>query len=41
MNFLPGVPLVHASPSIAFAEGVSGYVPDPLNNESFAPVTVN
>jgi peptide/nickel transport system substrate-binding protein len=41
MDFLPGVPLVHASPAIAFAEGVSGYVPDPLNNESFAPVTVN
>ena len=33
MDFLPGVPYVHNEPAIAFAEGVSGYVPGPLNNE--------
>jgi peptide/nickel transport system substrate-binding protein len=41
MEFVPGVPYVHAGPAVAFREGVSGYVPDPLNNESFAPVTVS
>ncbi|WP_298324139.1 ABC transporter substrate-binding protein [Haloactinopolyspora sp.] len=40
MEFLPGVPYVHTEPAVAFAEGVSGYVPGPLNNESFASVTV-
>jgi peptide/nickel transport system substrate-binding protein len=40
MDFLPGVPYVHNEPAVAFAEGIDGYVPGPLNNESFAPVTV-
>ncbi len=40
MDFLPGVPYVHTQPAVAFAEGVSGYVPGPLNNESFAIVSV-
>ncbi len=40
MDFVPGVPYVHTQPAIAFAEGVSGYVPGPLNNESFAIVSV-
>ncbi len=39
-DFVPGVPYVHNQPAVAFAEGVSGYVPGPLNNESFATVTV-
>ncbi|HEX2362836.1 MAG TPA: hypothetical protein VHI11_12250, partial [Jiangellaceae bacterium] len=40
MDFLPGVPYVHNEPAVAFVAGVEGYVPGPLNNESFAPVTV-
>jgi peptide/nickel transport system substrate-binding protein len=40
MDFVPGVPYVHNQPAIAFAEGISGYVPGPLNNESFAQVTL-
>ena len=40
MDFLPGVPYVHNEPAVAFAEGVSGYEPGPLNNELFAPVTL-
>jgi peptide/nickel transport system substrate-binding protein len=40
MEFLPGVPYVHNQPAVAFAEGITGYVPGPLNNESFAPVTL-
>lgn len=40
MDFLPGVPYVHNEPAIAFREGVTGFVPDPLSNESFATVTV-
>jgi peptide/nickel transport system substrate-binding protein len=39
-DFVPGVPYVHNQPAVAFAEGISGYVPGPLNNESFAAVTV-
>ena len=34
MDFLPGVPYVHNEPAVAFAEGVSGYEPGPLNNET-------
>jgi peptide/nickel transport system substrate-binding protein len=40
MEEIPGVPYVHNEPAVAFAEGVEGYVPGPLNNESFANVTV-
>jgi len=40
MDFVPGVPYVHNQPAAAFREGISGYVPGPLNNESFAAVTV-
>jgi peptide/nickel transport system substrate-binding protein len=41
MEFVPGVPYVHTSPRIAFAPGVEGYVPSPVNNEDFAKVTVS
>ncbi|PSK93824.1 peptide/nickel transport system substrate-binding protein [Haloactinopolyspora alba] len=40
MEFVPGVPYVHTEPAVALREGVSGYVPDPLNNESFATVSI-
>jgi peptide/nickel transport system substrate-binding protein len=40
MDFLPGVPYVHTEPAVAFVAGVEGYVPGPLNNESFAAVTL-
>ncbi|HEX5994231.1 MAG TPA: ABC transporter substrate-binding protein [Jiangellales bacterium] len=40
MEELPGVPYVHNEPAIAFAEGIEGYVPGPLNNEVFDTVTV-
>lgn len=40
MEEVPGVPYVHNEPAVAFAEGIDGYVPGPLNNESFANVTV-
>ncbi len=39
-EFVPGVPYVHNEPAVAFVEGISGYVPGPLNNESFATVTL-
>jgi peptide/nickel transport system substrate-binding protein len=41
MDFVPGIPYVHSEPAIAFREGVDGFVPDPLSNESFATVTVD
>ncbi len=34
MDFVPGIPYVHSEPAIAFREGVEGFVPDPLSNES-------
>ena len=40
MEFLPGVPYVHTSPSLAFAEGVSGYVPSPVSIEDFSQVSL-
>lgn len=39
-DLLPVIPYVHSEPAIAFREGVTGFVPDPLQNESFATVTV-
>ncbi len=41
MDFVPGIPYVHSEPAIAFREGVDGFVPDPLSNESFSTVTVD
>ncbi len=39
MAFLPGLPYVHTEPALAFQAGVTGFVPSPTNDESFAPVT--
>jgi peptide/nickel transport system substrate-binding protein len=41
MEYVPGVPYVHTSPRIVFAENVEGYVPSPVSIEEFADVTVN
>ena len=41
MEFVPGVPYVHNEPAVAFAEGISGFTPGPLANESFKAVTVS
>ena len=40
MEFLPGVPIAHPSPSLAFAPGVEGYQPSPVNDEVWNMVTV-
>jgi peptide/nickel transport system substrate-binding protein len=40
MEFLPGLPYVHTSPRIAFAEGVTGYEPSPVSIEEFAKVSL-
>jgi peptide/nickel transport system substrate-binding protein len=40
MKFLPGVPYAHTSPALAFKKGVSGYVPSPVDIQSFATVSV-
>ena len=40
MDFLPGVPYVHTKPSLAFAKGVSGYVPSPVSIEPFSIVSL-
>ncbi len=40
MEFVPGVPYVHTKPSLAFAEGISGYVPSPVSIEDFSKVSL-
>ncbi len=40
MEFLPGVPYVHTKPALAFAKGVSGYVPSPVSIEDFSKVSL-
>ena len=40
MDFLPGVPYVNTQPALAFAPGVTGYVPSPVSIESFANVSL-
>jgi peptide/nickel transport system substrate-binding protein len=40
MEFLPGIPLAHPAPSLAFAPGVDGYEPSPVNDEVWNHVTV-
>lgn len=40
MEYLPGVPYVHTQPALAFAKGVTGYVPGPVALESFATVSL-
>ncbi|CAA9373508.1 MAG: Dipeptide-binding ABC transporter, periplasmic substrate-binding component [uncultured Nocardioidaceae bacterium] len=41
MEFLPGVPLAHPVPSLAFAPGVEGYEPSPVQDEVFNTVTIS
>ena len=40
MEFLPGVPYVHTKPALAFAKGVTGYVPSPVSLEEFSKVSL-
>jgi peptide/nickel transport system substrate-binding protein len=40
MEFLPGVPLAHPAPSLAFGPDVSGYQPSPVNDEVWNQVSV-
>ena len=39
-DFVPGVPLTHAPPSLAFGKGVAGYVPSPIQDEVWNLVTI-
>jgi len=40
-EFLPGIPLAHPVPSLAFAPGVEGYSPSPVQDEVWNEVTVS
>jgi peptide/nickel transport system substrate-binding protein len=40
MTILPGVPYAHSKPALAFTKNVSGYVPSPVDLQSFATVSV-
>jgi peptide/nickel transport system substrate-binding protein len=40
MDFLPGVPLAHPVPSLAFAPGVKGFQPSPVQDEVYNTVTL-
>lgn len=40
MEDLPVVPLVHGVPSLAFAKGVEGYLPSPVQDEPWNNVVV-
>jgi peptide/nickel transport system substrate-binding protein len=39
-SYVPGVPLAHPAPSLAFAKGVQGYVASPVQDEVWNNVTV-
>lgn len=41
MEFLPGVPIAHPAPSLAFAPEVEGYQPSPVNDEVWNLITIN
>ncbi|MCW2813648.1 MAG: transporter substrate-binding protein [Nocardioides sp.] len=41
MEFLPGLPLAHPVPSLAFAPGVEGYTASPVQDEVWNQVTVS
>jgi peptide/nickel transport system substrate-binding protein len=41
MQILPGVPYAHNKPAVAFIKGVDGYVPSPVDLQSFATVSLN
>ncbi len=40
MDYLPGVPIAHPVPSLAFGENVQGYVPSPVQDEPWTTVVV-
>jgi peptide/nickel transport system substrate-binding protein len=40
-DFVPGVPLTHAPPSLAFGAGVQGYVPSPVQDEVWNRITIS
>ena len=40
MDFLPGLPYVHAKSALAFKSTVDGYVPSPVEVEHFSTVTI-
>ena len=39
-EFIPGVPLAHPVPSLAFAPGVEGYPESPVNDEVFTDIVL-
>jgi peptide/nickel transport system substrate-binding protein len=41
MEFLPGVPLAHPVPSLAFAPNVQGFQPSPVQDEVYNTVTLD
>ncbi|HZG97123.1 MAG TPA: ABC transporter substrate-binding protein [Nocardioidaceae bacterium] len=40
MDYLPGVPIAHPVPSLAFAESVQGFIPSPVQDEPWNQVVV-
>jgi peptide/nickel transport system substrate-binding protein len=40
-EYAPGVPIAHPAPSLAFASGVQGFVPSPIQDEVWNNVTVS
>jgi peptide/nickel transport system substrate-binding protein len=40
MEILPGVPYAHNKPALAFIKGIEGYVPSPVDLQSFATVSL-
>jgi peptide/nickel transport system substrate-binding protein len=40
-EFAPGVPIAHPAPSLAFASGVQGFVPSPIQDEVWNNITVS
>jgi peptide/nickel transport system substrate-binding protein len=40
MDLLPGVPYAHNKPALAFIKGIDGYVPSPVDLQSFATVSL-
>jgi peptide/nickel transport system substrate-binding protein len=40
MTILPGVPYAHNKPALAFIKGIEGYVPSPVDLQSFATVSL-
>jgi peptide/nickel transport system substrate-binding protein len=40
MEFLPGIPIAHPVPTLAFGENVEGYIPSPVQDEVWSTVVV-